>query len=311
MKAASSLQLRKVAAATGLSASLFLVVPMAHAEFALNFDSAVSQGYVIEPHFVTIDCRDPTTLGRCVRGGTSSGIRDPDPTPFLQELFADVNGEYYYHVVVGTEADGFAQEFFIKAHGTGWYTGAMVNASGGSIYNGGTDVFAGEYAVDPLSPTKKGNWYEMSHSGGSGSGNPTRMIFRQLIIDPEMTQEVVKSTFLHKPRITQSVSDMDMTSTFEVDMSNLTYNDMTTGATVVNQMTITAPGIPYDYADKITFDMALDSQDSNANAGFYTYTPGQAFKGAFGDYNYAESSWDFYGMDWSTFSREYNIPNTK
>ncbi len=306
MKGQSSLPLRIVATISSFLAAL-TVAPVAYGEFALNFQPAENEGYIIAPNTVYLDCLDPTTGPRCIRGGS---IKDPDQTPFLQELMEAPDGQFYYHVIIGDQGDGFIQEFYIRAHGGGgWYSGAMWNASGGAIYNGGTDTFRGKYAVDPLSPTYNDNWEVMSTSGGSGSGNPERLIFRQLIEDPEMTQEVIKTSFLGKPRITQTVNDAEMSSTFEVDMSTLNYNDLVTDATVVNKMTIQAPGIPYTFDATIEFDMAVNSQDSNSNAGAYTYLYGGAYDGAFGDYEYAESSWDFYGLDWSTYSSDTNVPN--
>lgn len=324
MKATTSLQLRKVV--TTYSVLPVLLLPFAaHGQFAMNFQPVTAADGTTYNTIVSIDCRDPEVIDRCVRGDS---IRDPDTTPFLQEMMIGSDGERYYHVIIGDQADGFVMEFYIRAHaGRGWYPGGLWNASGGAIYNGGTDTFSGKYAVDPLAPSynkcseqtavdcssfsnqEAADWEVMSTSGGSGSGNPERLIFRQIIEDPEMTQEVVKAQFAFKPKITQTVADSGMSSTFELDMSSLTYDDLTTGATIINQMTVQAPDIPYDYADTIEFDMAVDSQDSNAKAGAYTYTPGIAFRGAFGDYEYDESSWDFYGVDWSLYSHDTNIPN--
>lgn len=310
-----------------------LMVSPASAEFSMSFGSAGEQGHVVfSSNPATVICLNPDIVGGdCNRGDPSQfGIRDPDKTPFRQEITQGPDGNIYKHIVMGAEEDGFIQELYIRAHGTnGWFAGVPWSASGGAHYNGGADTFVGNaYAVDPLSPTYNDNWEVMSKSGGAGSGNPERVIFRQKLVDEEFSQEVSKGQWLTKPRIQQTLNSESISSAFDLAMSTLDYRMMETGLTNIptgredhkfeNTMTIDiedvpkaliVPGVPFKNSNEIVFDMGTTFHDSNANAGFYTYTHGDAFKGAFGDYEYFDSSFEVYGIDWAAYSNGDNVSN--
>lgn len=292
--------------ALGITGTLLVagVSTSANADLTLNFQPGDGSNRVSS--FANLDCRDRSldiANGPCIRGINTV---DPDRSSFYQELIQEPDGQYY-HVIVGDPNSDFALEYYIKTFGSsnGWFSSAPYNASGGSMFNGGIDSQpTSPLARDPLSRSDPNDPFGTS---GNASGNPKRVIFRQTVVDPELQQEAIKASFLNKPKITQAVVDSDLTSTFELDMSNSTYDDMsTTGIVVTNRTMVldSSTGAPV-----FDFDAVSDSQTTHVTGGEYVYNPGTFFDESFGSYTYSEGGFDIYEVDWSLYSNPSNVPN--
>src|SRR3569623_1855502 len=76
----------------------------------------------------------------------------------------------------------------------------------------------------------------------NSTGNPNRVVMRQIVKGTDFSQEFLKDTLLGKPQITQTISNADMTMQFVANMRSLTYNDTTTAAPMVNTLSLTGGG---------------------------------------------------------------------
>ncbi len=224
---------------------------------------------------------------------------DPDTTIFRNERINGNSGGYW-HMIIGDPSQGFAQETYtpIKT--------LFLSNSGGKepvffILNGNLEQWSGN-GWDPLEFNNKTHGADNVSFSGNGTGDPTKMIMRQVLgsgslvattdrirdweCDPgQFCQEFVKAEFDFKPTIRQQFESDNTVSFFEIDMSAIDYNTMNTTALITNTLLITDPDMPDPdlvnpfgdnliVPDSAYFDMALHSQNSNANAGRYTYTPG-------------------------------------
>lgn len=279
------------------------IASTASADLTLNFQPGAATDRISSP--ANLDCRDRSiSRPACVRG---TNLADPDMSPFYQELVQEPDGQRYYHVIVGDPTSDFALEYYIStvSSSSNWFTGAPYNASGGAMFNGGIDSQpSSPLARDPLSQSDPSDPFGNS---GNASGNPKRVIFSMIVDADGLRQEVTKDTFLNKPRLNQTISDVDLASTFELDMTNSTYDDMTTtGNLITNRNTVldAATG-----ATLFDFDAATDSQVSDVNAGEYVYNPGTFLGQSFGTYTYSESDFNVYEVEWSIYSNPTNVPN--
>ncbi len=187
----------------------------------------------------------------------------------------------YYHVIVGDEADGFVQEYYIPFGYTmnfeeTWrtpnpstigYLWAPNQAIGSSLTETWRSASGGSADVKGAGTTIMDRWIvlgsnmvpgngvsplkDINHSSygpiesGNGTGNPNKVIMRQKLDDGEMTQEFIKSSFSKKPKIIQEVRTTEMTSLVEIDMQAHSYNEFDNSAmTVVNTLIFdrTGPG---------------------------------------------------------------------
>ncbi|TPW09949.1 MAG: hypothetical protein FD130_2360, partial [Halothiobacillaceae bacterium] len=165
-------------------------------------------------------------------------------TPFIDEIVSDpATGLSYHHLLLGSLADGFAQDVYIRTANTYFPNGGVGSASGG-FNTGGSDVFG------------TGN--------GTNTGNPTSIIMRQLLNDGELAEEFLKDQTDKKPHITQLINAPDITAMFDADMSNSTYSDNTTPGTVINTLTLVDPNIPVGTGD---FSMLFDGVTTTMEAG--------------------------------------------
>lgn len=183
---------------------------------------------------------------------------------FLQEV-----GNGYFHVIVGKETEDFVMEWYIRSSGS--HDSALSTGYLDNIDN-------------PLGPDVRDT--------GNGAGNPRTVHMRAIIKDAGIEQEFYKPFNEYKPKITQNINDDGMESVFSVDMTNISYSDMTTPGTVVNRVTITDADIPSASA---MFDMA-DSPNSHVTAGLYTHGGGE-----FKNYSYAEDTFNVYEVRWIDF----------
>lgn len=283
------------------AAALTVQVSTAVADLSMNFLPVPVNGRL--NNVVNIDCSTPTA-GGCLRGNLLS---DPDKTPFYQELVVD-KGLSYYHVLIGSPGGEMAQEYYIAvatlANGgvsCCWSNGAPFSASSGN-FNGGPDqapAFKGW--ADPLGTTTASG----ASASGNGTGNPERVIFRQVIQDREINQETSKLSFLNKPKITQSLTNADIQALFGFDMSNSTYRDMNTIGIMTNRIALFEGGMP-----SFDFDVTSNRQFSKLTGGRFTFTPGLGQGESFGTFQYLEGAgFDPYTTNWFPYSNPTNIPN--
>jgi hypothetical protein len=182
-----------------------------------------------------------------------------------------------------------------------------MTSSAGS-YNGGSDAqpsnnFGQGAFSDPLGSdtTKTGN----------GTANPERVVFRQTLQDTYMEQEVLKAVKANKPKITQTINDNEMSSTFILDMSALGYNDASAAGIMTNTMLVTDSQSGLVMTN---FDINTTSQNSYVSGGKYKYnfpTSGMWMDKSFGTYTYAPGAgFDVHSVNWAAFSDPtVNIPN--
>lgn len=140
--------------------------------------------------------------------------------------------------------------------------------------------------------------YAQKQDSGNGTGNPRRVLIRQIVNDGEIMMEFLKDKYLYKPRISQILIGPDLTAMFDLDMRNSTYDDDTTAGVMTNIMQLWGEGTPPDSA---MFDPVSQGQEVIINAGQYTYTDGAGFGGAEGTYDYADGGFDHLGIDWASY----------
>ena len=241
---------------------------LARAEFVLNFQ--------------------PQDRGVVVTGITHGDFRISNQTPYLSsgplelpELVRDTEtGAIYYHIIVGSLADGFIQETYIQA-GYDYFPGGTSSAVGGSGNSSGGN------GRDPL-----------SRDPGIGTANaqatPKRVLVRQIVSDGEMTMEYLKDKYDRKALISQSLNNAEINADFSIDMRNSSYDDANTTGLIENIVTLT------DVAQG-GFDMTNDSQNSTVTGGRYTYTDGLQYGGSHGSYNYIDGNYDHENQNWDTY----------
>jgi len=319
--------------AGALYGSLLLVSHQSHAEFVLDFTSKGSPAgaYTWNPGTFKTDVmhsgRDP------VISDQTRYLMRPDYE--IPELVRDPdNGKLYYHIVMGDQADGFIQEVFIEARGADYgyntlYSVPVMTASFGgesiaipSSASGGTDVDVVMFDNLTNRPIMDSNGHRPLDAGsGSGTGDPNRVIMRQLVSDGEIMMDFTKSKYDRKPKITQLLNvPGDITQIFEVDMSNLTYQqDEGEARYLINQMWLWGAGAPPDgggFDATLPVDVTRWNVSSNAgvagtgysNAGKFRY---DAFtdingeqvweSGAGGVYSYSDGGGMNLEQDWGAF----------
>ncbi len=230
-----------------------------------------------------------------LQGGCMGNITGQ--TPFLleggcmaaaPEIVTDPEtGIDYFHMIVGDGSDGFMQETFIE-----------VNALPTDPSLSTTDN--NDNAHDPLgmvlSPSETGN----------GNANPRTVLLRQIVSDGVIMMEFLKDQYLKKPLINQTVSTLEFTSLFQIDMRNSTYEDMNTPGTIFNTVVLSGED---SAAINGNFDMSTDIDKSTFNAGRYTFTDGASNGGTEGTYDYMSSTFDQTAIDWvEYFDPETNNP---
>ncbi len=252
------------------------LTPQAEAEFALNFQP-IGSGVM------------STTS---VRGGGSFGGQTPflvDGSLNMPEIVSDpTTGLNYYHMIVGSPAEGFVQESFIQVS---VIPGTILTCSGNTCATNLNNM-------DPLGGS--GLYYT-----GNAAANPRGTIIRQILSDGEITIEFLKDKYNRKPLITQTIMTPDIVSTFKIDMRNSTYDDKNTPGVVSNTFSFTDPGTNPSLG---SFDMARDGQKTNITAGRYTYTNGTGNGGSQGTYNYVEGGAVF-DADWTIYMDKLDSRN--
>lgn len=240
--------------------------------FNLNFNAEPTGS---RGGYVSVLCNMPGIAQ--INCDTNFGFSPPSNKAFVQELVV-LGGETYYHLIVGQPADGFAQETYIKTLTTISYPGAdSSDSSGKNCFFG--DNFnclgAPNNAKTPLDSD--------STVTGNGSGNPNRVVMRQIMQDSagEFSQEFLKANLLKKPVITQVHKNAEIEAKFTLDMSNSDYNAATledNKAFGILNNSVKIPNVPfgganYDYAThKITYPSPKSVVDpTGVTGGLYTY----------------------------------------
>ena len=290
------------------------------AAFELNFDPDLTSGHSYQSfgncenysinmsHFANNDCSG---------FGTINGEHD-DGTAAFQRVFTN-GGKTYYHVIIGDyqAADTFLMEYYIEATGSSYQNGGGRASS--SAYTNTGDMNCSNSDTDCL--------YNMSNPygadsdlGGTGTGNPTRVVMRMVLDDGITYSEFLKGAsggadssayFDKKPLIIQQINEPGVVSAeYSLDMRSKTYSDNTpvteaqkTNQTFILQGSTAANQGDYDStgATQTPTNMA-DSTGVVVSGGAYTYTNGTSFGNSYGDYTYYDSE----GLNPDTSNQPYN-----
>jgi len=205
-------------------------------------------------------------------------------TPFLMrgglqlpEIVTDPDtGLSYYHIIMGDPASGFMQEVYIQ-RGFGSFQGGSGSAVGGGGF--------GNNNLDPF-----------GINAANGEANPRRVLVRQIVSDGEIYIDFIKDKFDRKPKVTQMLTLPDLTSIFQIDMSNSSYGDDTTPGVISYTVTLAD-----DYQDSGEFNFANDIQESTVDGGRYTYTNGTGPGGSDGTYAYEQGNFDVSAISWDAY----------
>ncbi len=268
---------------------ILMASSVAHAEFNLNFmpdDGA----YINNDAYVSCNMSYLSDAncnpGGGMRGDYNLAGSHDDGSAFYQRMFDDVDGNRYYQVIVGDYlVDDFVQEYIIKADATtdgNWYTGGRGNiARSASAGNSADRLYnmTEPYDVDG----------SLSSDTGTGSGNPTRVIMRQILTDDSQTSmEFLKDQFANKPLISQTTQDSEFISYIELDMRNKTYLDDTPidpATKVINTAKLLGTNEPNGTGN---YDYATQADTAYVTAGAYTYTSGTNYGESLGTYTYMD-----------------------
>ena len=282
------------------------------AGFSTNFQPSQSDWQPSESH------------GYCVFASTNCSLTqlgNGDPTPFEYNV-VNVDGQWYFHTIVGDPATGFAIEAY-----TPWGAGPAgnpgnINGGDYSPAGGGNETSVigmggltnGDYIQGH---TNAGNAFSNVHASGSGSQDPSKAVIRMILTsaDGTMSMEYFKSFLDRKPLISQTIEDGGMSGAFSVDMRAIGYQDMNTPLDITNNLSVVDPNIPDGSGN---FEMAL-AQAPDITAGRYTFAAGSGWNNpdgwhvtgssfGLGTYTYLDGAgFDPYTFDWgSVFDHAQN-----
>ncbi len=259
---------------------------------------------------------DLDNMGTCGYGQCSTQSGNGDPTPFTENIVY-LNGDPYFHTIVGNPATGFAIEAYTRA-GTSTLQGTAPNqeipsAGGGFSLDGGGNLTS---VIGDVNPTALNSVHQLLNSSnplgdhnvsGTGGNAPDHSVFRMVMTSAkgDMSLEVSKPFLDKKPLISQTVQDGSMTSSFIADERGLTYSQDGTAAPVTNNLVLNDPSIPG--AGSANFSMAKSQpKQSLVTAGRFTFTPGAGWN-ASGDPSLASDpslGWDTSGstFDFGTYN---------
>ena len=273
-------------------------IPDTRAQFTLNF-TPDDGSYVNNDAYVSCNMSYIASANCSGWEFNLNGSHD-DGTAFYQRMLTDSQGDLYFQVIVGDyNVDNFVVEYFIQADGANdgnWFDGGW----SGDIARSASTGDPGDRLFNMTSP------YDPDTSKtGSGSGNPTRVIMRQIMSDAEINSEFLKDQFDRKPLITQTINDGNVDVTTRFDMRGSTYNDLApinSTTDFVNSTTLLGSD---KFGQEGDNNVAQDAQIVDLNAGGFTYTPGTGandFGGSNGLYNYID---DGSGPDVQPANKDY------
>lgn len=302
------------------------------------------------------------------RSATGTKVEMVNQQAFREEAVWAADGNVYWHVLLGNDTDNWKQDVWIRMSANQPYMTTQSGTAGQYQWTNDSQTtrisdsggFAGVYnnqknAVDggnygQINPNDRLETEVYAGSGadalgiyngrdntwtGNGSGNPNRVIMRQIDYDPVQGtyQEFLKDQFDRKPLIYQKTWDTaaGMNLVFQSDMRGLTYADtraLTIGSTAVTP-NFTTPGngvgnanYTYNSASEVVMKQDFTGSDlygshfdaagqrpvvggslpgQNMTAGRYTFTAG--------------AGWVAYTGQQTYYSRYYqgvsaNIPNS-
>lgn len=251
-------------------------------------------------------CNIPGQTNRACN--TQFGASNDSTTPFIQETIT-LRGKSYYHLVVGLPDSNFAQEVLIGTGTTIAFGNVLSDSGGGYCLPSARMTFdqmvgcdLDNNARDPLGRFER---------TGNGSGNPEAVIIKQVVSDVKagFAQEFLKDQFNKKPKISQTVDDATISSTWAMDMSQISYSTDSVSGDMTNKMTVKGQDLPGGSAQ---FDASLlVNAGTNVTAGRYKFTPNTGRAGietspnpfwSYGTYTYFDGSIDpVTTVDWSKF----------
>jgi len=313
----------------------FLGLRDSQAAFELNFEPAATTGQsYITSGWVDVSCNMSYIAdSNCSSDGYLSGSgAHRDGSAFFQKLF-EYGGKRYYHVIVGDKnVDSFFMEYMIESDsnwgayssggmgGCGSYCAASASAgSTASGASGRTYNMINPYGAD-------------SSLGGTGTGNPNRVIMRQVLDDGITYSEFLKGAgdadgdglyddssayFDKKPLIVQKINEPGVVSAeYSLDMRSKTYSDTTpvSEAEKTNQ-TFILDGLNAanqgDYDSTGATQTPTNMSDSTGvvvDGGAYKYTDGPSFGGSYGGYTYFLSDGvTEKGVQTQPYDRDYSV----
>jgi len=245
-----------------LAVLLLFYTLIVDAAFELNFQQHSAGTPAVNGVWTDSVCNSGS-YGPC--GSFSQGPNEP--TRFIYE-YVNIDGIDYVHLVVGDPANYFAQEIYIE--------GTQSSLGGSGAAHGASDLNA---------PT---------NGPAQASGNPNKVVMRQVLSDNVVTTEFLKDSLLNKALITQSLTTADITSSFSIDMRSILYTDMLSTAPITNTQMLVVPSL-----GTVDFDMSTDSDNSVYTGGSYIYTEGSGLFGSEGSYSYTGGTgYDVTAVDW-------------
>lgn len=192
------------------------------AAFELNFDPTATSGHSYSSTSADWNYSCGMSFGADFNcgGGWGGGFDESgshdDGTAAYQRTFS-YDGKNYYHVIIGDVGDTFRLEYMIEAS-TGWgtYDGFSGGPASASAYTAGSisgcDTSSCEYnMINPYDSNATD--YERT---GTGTGNPSRVVMRQVLDDGETYNEFLKGAsdggdsstyFDKKPLIKQTITN--------------------------------------------------------------------------------------------------------
>jgi len=279
------------------------------AAFELNFDPDKTNGHsytsfgncenysINMSHFADSRCSNFTLAGD-----------HDDGTAAFQRVFTN-GGKTYYHVIIGDylAGDTFLLEYYIEAVSGTTYRGS--GPRNASAYTNTADMNCSNSTTDCL--YNMANPYGAdSGLGGTGTGNPTRVVMRQVLDDGITYSEFLKGAgdangdglyddssayFDKKPLISQKINEAGVISAeYSLDMRSKTYSDTTpVSETEKTNQTFILDGLNAanqgDYDSTGVTQTPTNMADSTGvvvDGGAYKYTDGTSFGGSYGDYTY-------------------------
>ena len=244
-------------------------------------------------------------------------MADDFESRFLQEIVT-IDGVDYYHLTIGDPASGFSQEVYIGRSpliNTRVQSGNIFSDSGGVFcYPAGINI---PFELLEGCDTSNASYAPLRHDSdftGNGTGNPSKMVMRQVIDSPSdgFSQEFLKNILANKPIITQTSSDATIDALFVMDMSNSDYLTDDTPGTMINTFNITAPTLMGNMGDFVF----TPTEGTNITGGRYTfqrtsktvtYDNGWTRTVPSSEYTYYDGSIDpVLDVDWAAF-RDPNL----
>lgn len=243
------------------------------------------------------------TQMRNADGGDALNGAHMDGTAMYQRQFSS-GGKNYYQVIIGKAGDDFRLEYMIEAS-TSYqrYDGDWAgSASTGSDNSESNATYGMRNPYDANSALH-----------GTGTGNPTRIIMRQILDDGLTYNEFLKDAFDKKPLMKQTIVDADISMEYTLDMRSKTYSDNTpiTTAERINKTFLTTNNAAnqgdFDSTGATMTPSSMTQGVDNLSAGAFTYTAGGSNGGADGTYTYYDEkgSQDFAGYQPS--DKDYSV----